>query len=104
MSNSNIKAFWHCRNCMPAKPASISPADWTRIEIGWTQGGVQAWCRRCDMPVVTLFTPAALEVCRMVLAIYGKGYHQEPMSAEQMTEHTKQLLTLAKQAVDEVEP
>jgi len=49
---NSIKAFMHCRHCLAEKPRSISPRDWSKIEVGWTEIGLQVWCRRHECNVL----------------------------------------------------
>lgn len=51
-SAKSIKMFFHCARCMPRKPASISPEQFARINVGWTDLGLQVWCVRCDCNIV----------------------------------------------------
>lgn len=48
----SILLFFHCANCMPEKPANVSPQEWASLEVGWTQLGLQVWCKRCEVNVV----------------------------------------------------
>lgn len=52
LAKKQIQGFMHCANCMSRKPDGISPAEWAKLECGWTQQGFQVWCRRCDVNVV----------------------------------------------------
>lgn len=51
---NEIQLFFHCANCMVLKPASQSPREWARLEVGWTEKGFQVWCKRCEMSVVNI--------------------------------------------------
>ena len=37
---------------MPLKPADVSPREWAQLEIGFTELGLQVWCKRCEVNVV----------------------------------------------------
>ena len=53
ISNDNeITTFAHCANCMPMKPKHLSPRDWVDIEAGFTDIGVQVWCKRCECNIM----------------------------------------------------
>lgn len=47
-----IEAFMHCGLCLLEKPRGTSPAEWARLEVGWTPFGFQVWCRRHDCNVM----------------------------------------------------
>ena len=51
---NRIGAFFHCRQCMEERPATISPREWSRIEVGWTPQGLQVWCVRHDCNIFDL--------------------------------------------------
>ena len=44
----------HCRGCLEKKPDNLSPKQWSNLEVGWTEKGLQIWCIRCDMSVVSI--------------------------------------------------
>lgn len=51
--NSNeIKQFFHCANCMKDLPSGKSPREWAQLEAGFTELGVQVWCKRCECNIV----------------------------------------------------
>ena len=51
LPGNEIVLFMHCGMCIEDKPDDISPQDWARIEVGWTEKGLQVWCKRhgCNM-------------------------------------------------------
>ncbi len=51
---NKIEMYTHCRKCLTDKPEGVSPADWSRLECGFTEDGFQVWCRRCEMSIVIL--------------------------------------------------
>jgi hypothetical protein len=51
---NRIFQFLHCRKCVQELPAGISLKTWSRLEVGWTQQGIQIWCRRHDTNVLDL--------------------------------------------------
>lgn len=53
LSNKNeIKLYFHCGLCMKELPEGISPREWARLEVGWTERGLQVWCKRHDVNVM----------------------------------------------------
>ena len=54
-SNSpEIKAYLHCKLCMGEIPDTTCPADWARLNVGWTKKGLQVWCERHNENVINL--------------------------------------------------
>jgi hypothetical protein len=58
-SNKEILAFIHCSFCVREIVDKVqetgepqSPAEYQKLEIGWTQLGLQVWCRRHDCNVM----------------------------------------------------
>jgi hypothetical protein len=49
-----IKAFIHCAMCLMDMPAGQSPQGWSRLDVGWTQWGLQVWCRRHECNVCNI--------------------------------------------------
>ena len=49
---SQIKLFLHCKRCFEESRGKSTPADYQQIEAGWTDRGLQVWCKRHDMNVV----------------------------------------------------
>ena len=47
-----IQLFFHCRRCLDEMPPGTSPQDWAQLEAGWTEFGLQVWCRRHEMNVI----------------------------------------------------
>ncbi len=54
MSKERITLYFHCKKCLAALPAGVSPRDWSRINVGWTKEGVQVWCTRHDEAIIDL--------------------------------------------------
>lgn len=48
----SIESYMHCRRCLEEKPEGISPAEWQQNEVGFTDIGLQVWCRRHQINVV----------------------------------------------------
>ena len=40
------KRFLHCKTCMAEKPPNVSPAEYGRYNIGFTEYGIEIWCMR----------------------------------------------------------
>jgi hypothetical protein len=51
-SKLEISAYIHCGLCLAEKPDGVSPAGYSRLEIGWTPHGLQVWCRRHNCNVM----------------------------------------------------
>lgn len=51
-ANNRIKMFFHCRGCFDDRPPDQSPSEWSRIEAGWTEAGLQVRCKRCDRNII----------------------------------------------------
>ena len=49
--NSDIKLFMHCKKCCEEKPDNVSPQEYSWIEVGKTETGIQVWCIRHNMEV-----------------------------------------------------
>ncbi len=53
-ATNEIKAFMHCAGCAPDRPETLSPREWVSVEVGWTELGLQIWCKRCEANVLHL--------------------------------------------------
>jgi len=49
---NQIQAFMHCGKCLAQIPEGVSPGEWADLEFGFTQTGLQVWCRRHDCNLV----------------------------------------------------
>ena len=49
---NHIRMYMHCRRCIAELPYGESPADYARLEVGFTQRGWQVWCNRHDLNVM----------------------------------------------------
>ena len=56
--DNQIKGYIHCAECRKELPYGITPKEYQNIEVGWTDFGVQVWCKRHDREVVHI--PMAL--------------------------------------------
>lgn len=50
--DNNIQAFMHCSRCLAEMPEGTSPREWAQLEVGFTEVGLQVWCRRHECNVV----------------------------------------------------
>ena len=57
-----IHTFFQCAACMREKPASQSPQNFMRLNVGLTSEGLQVWCVRHDINVVKLSPDALREM------------------------------------------
>lgn len=52
MNENNILMYLHCGKCVEENSKlKESPSQYSRIEAGWTEKGIQLWCARheCNM-------------------------------------------------------
>ncbi len=49
-----ITQYFHCGKCLEEIPEDISPREFARLEIGWTEKGLQVRCTRHDLNVINL--------------------------------------------------
>lgn len=47
-----IHTFFHCAKCIGELPVGTSPKEFSRIEAGYTDRGIQVWCVRHNMNIV----------------------------------------------------
>ena len=47
---NSIVMFFHCKKC--SAPSDMSPSDYQNIEAGWTEDGLQVWCKRHDLNII----------------------------------------------------
>lgn len=47
-----VKTYAHCGLCLREKPPNISPRDYARLSVGFTDQGLQVWCVRHDCNVL----------------------------------------------------
>lgn len=50
-NTNEIIQFVHCGKCASQRPATRSPRQWARLEVGMTPIGLQVWCKRCECNV-----------------------------------------------------
>lgn len=52
--NNEISMFFHCKECLKELPKGESPKTYQKIQVGWTQRGLQVWCTRHNMNICHL--------------------------------------------------
>lgn len=52
LATNEIKLFLHCARCLAERPENRSPRDWAQLEVGWTELGLQVWCKRHELNVL----------------------------------------------------
>jgi hypothetical protein len=51
-TSNAIALYFHCRKCFDDIPKGMSPSQWSRLEAGWTEIGLQIRCKRCDANIL----------------------------------------------------
>lgn len=54
-AKNEIEMYFHCRECLEElkiKALPLSPAEYAKLEVGYTKRGIQVWCRRHDQNVM----------------------------------------------------
>ena len=51
-NTNEIKAYIHCGICLKELPTGIAPTEYKDLEVGWTELGLQVWCRRHNVNVM----------------------------------------------------
>ena len=49
---NEIISYFHCGMCLQEIPDGVSPAVWADLEFGFTEKGLQVWCRRHDCNLI----------------------------------------------------
>ena len=52
-----IGLFFHCKQCGKEIDSGeagdgVSPCTYSQLEVGWTEKGLQVWCRRHDLNII----------------------------------------------------
>jgi len=50
----SIKSYLHCGKCLDEMPDGLAPKEWSDVQAGWTDKGLQVWCNRHDCNVVNI--------------------------------------------------
>ena len=53
-SEEEIELYFHCSLCLDFLPEGVSPEDYSLLQVGWTNKGIQVWCRRHNRNIVHL--------------------------------------------------
>lgn len=51
-NTKDITLHIHCASCMDDLPDGMAPREWQDLEVGWTELGLQVWCKRHDANIV----------------------------------------------------
>jgi hypothetical protein len=51
-SDLSIQSYMHCRRCIEERPPGVSPREWAELEVGFTEVGLQVWCKRHECNVM----------------------------------------------------
>lgn len=55
---NEIELFIHCKRCLNERPVSVSPREWTQLDVGFHEDDatLQVWCRRheCNVGIMRL--------------------------------------------------
>lgn len=55
MKDSQIKLFFHCKKCCEENHSrKESMKEYSKISVGWTEKGLQAWCDRHNCNILNL--------------------------------------------------
>ena len=46
--SKQTKRYIHCAKCMDERPDNVSPKEYGNYEIGFTEMGIEVWCKRHD--------------------------------------------------------
>ena len=51
-NTNEISTFLHCKQCMEELPSGVSMRNFADYEIGYTEIGLQIWCKRHDCNII----------------------------------------------------
>lgn len=51
-NTNEIQGFLHCSLCLEERPKNISPREYASLEVGFTELGMQVWCKRHECNVL----------------------------------------------------
>lgn len=57
LNDDQITTPLHCGLCLREKPNGVSPMEWARFSVGFTERGLQVWCTRHNANVMHLELP-----------------------------------------------
>lgn len=52
MNQLSIYRYIHCGKCLNEIPKNKSPREWSELECGFTEHGIQIWCKRHECNIV----------------------------------------------------
>ena len=47
-----IRLYLHCAKCGAERLAELSIKEFADLEVGWTEQGIQVWCKRHNCNVI----------------------------------------------------
>ena len=50
-NEKEIQLFLHYGLCLQSMPPETSASIWAYLEVGWTEKGLQVWCKRHEVNV-----------------------------------------------------
>jgi hypothetical protein len=53
-ATNEILTYAHCGQCLDSLPKNESPASYARLSVGFTEIGLQIWCERHNMNVLSI--------------------------------------------------
>lgn len=56
-NENEIDGYLHCSLCLDewkSGARDVAPADFCRLNVGWTRRGLQVWCQRHQVNVVNI--------------------------------------------------
>ena len=52
LEENEIEGFFNCKKCLAELPQDTCPRDYQQLEVGWTEKGIQVWCKRHDINII----------------------------------------------------
>ena len=80
---NQIETFMHCHKCMEELPQDKSPREYALLEVGWTERGLQVWCKRHECNV-GLFDTWKTHVSPALAWLEGEGYIERTEKAKRV--------------------
>lgn len=84
---NGIKMFYHCRKCLEQfetdpEARGKSRGEYARLEVGWTEQGLQVWCARHNLNVLHVHFEGLCHQSRTDAEGGDKGFRQSQGIAE----------------------
>lgn len=54
LAPDHIEQFITCSACYQEMPGNVAPAEWARLNVGFTETGIQIWCVRHQLNVADI--------------------------------------------------